>query len=156
MQLQDYFKEFTAWDALSERQRSFFYGDDYLPLPASHAARISRLHGIRAVEFIRLALYQMPNNTSFALTDFKHEQVMLLEGVWGDQARITAVRDWLYQTGMPFSTQVFLLRHEEVIATDWKTLVRYWDAFAWSVGVDQTKSWLCAFHHEQVMTFMRY
>lgn len=161
MQLQDYFKEFTAWDALTEPQRSFFCGDDYLPLLPSHAARISRLHGIRAVEFIRFALYQMPSYSPFAQTDFKHKQIMLLEDVWGDQARIAAVRDWLYQTGVPFSTQVFLLRHEEVIATDWKILVLYWDAFAWSVGVemlvvDQTKSWLCTFHHEQVITFMRH
>lgn len=161
MQLKDYFEEFTAWDLLTEQQRSFFWGEDYLPLPPSHAARISRLHGIRAVEFIRLALYQLPNYSLAALTDFKHKQVVLLEDVWGDQTKIAEVRDWLYQTSVPFSTQVFLLRHEEVIATDWKTLVLYWDAFAWSVGVemlvvDQTKSWLCTFHHEQVITFMRY
>lgn len=161
MQLQDYLKEFTAWDMLSERQSSFFCGDDDLPLPPSHAARIARLHGIRAVEFIRLALYQTPNNSSDASTHFKHKQIMLLEDVWRDQTKIAAVRDWLYQTGVPFSTQVFLLRHEEVIAMDWKILVRYWDAFAWSVGVemlvvDQTQSWLCAFHHEQVITFMRH
>ena len=86
---------------------------------------------------------------------------MLLDNVWGDQTKIAAVRDWLYQAGVPFSTQVFLLRHEEVVATDWKTLVRYWDAFARSVGVemliiDHTKSWLCTFHHEQVLTFMRH
>ena len=161
MQLQDYLKEFTAWDALSERQRSFFCGDDYLPLPPSHAARISRLHGIRAVEFIRLALSQMPSNSTDASTHFKHKQTMLLDNVWGDQTKIAAVRDWLYQAGVPFSTQVFLLRHEEVVATDWKTLMRYWDAFARSFGVemlivDHTKSWLCTFHHAQVLTFMRH
>ncbi len=161
MRLQAYLKEFTAWDSLSEQQRSFFCGDDYLPLPPSHAACISRLHGIRAVEFIRLALYQLPKYSPTALSDFKQKHVMLLEDVWGSQTKIAAVRDWLYQAGVPFSTQVFLLRHEEVIATDWKILVLYWDAFAWSVGVemlvvDQTKSWLCAFHHEQVITFMRH
>lgn len=161
MRLQDCLKEFTEWDSLTEQQRAFFFGDDYLPLPPSHAVRISRLHGIRAVEFIRLALYQLPKYSPAALSDFKQKQVMLLEDVWGDQTKISEVREWLYQTGVPFSTQVFLLRHEEVIATDWKTLVKYWDAFARSVGVemlivDQTKSWICTFHHEQVLTFMRH
>ncbi len=161
MQLEDFLPQFTPWAELKEEQRSrFFHGDEYLPLPETHAARISRLHGIAAVEFISHALYQLPRYSRAATGSFKHEQVCLTYDLW-DEKGVAYVRDWLCKTGVPFSTPVYLLYYEQVIATEWKILVRYWDAFACSVGVfmlvvDKSKSWACEFHHEEAITFMRY
>lgn len=161
MELQDFLGEFKAWDSLSEHERGFFVGDNYLPLPKSHAARISVLKGIRAREFIRLALYKVPNYSVAASCQFKHEDNILLHDVWNDEHKIAEVRDWLYKTGVPFSNQVYLLYDNLVVSTDWKIVVTYWDALAWSVGVemiaiDTTKSWICCFHHEEVITFMSF
>ncbi len=161
MELNDFLDEFKAWDSLSERQRSFFWDDDYLPLPKLHAERISTLSGIRAVEFIRLALYNVPTYSIAASCDFKHKDHVLLHDVWNDKKKIAEVRDWLYKKGIPFSNRVYLLYDDLVVLTDWKILVTYWDALAWSVGfemiaLDSTKSWICCFHHEEVITFMSF
>lgn len=161
MELQDFLGEFKAWDSLSKQDRSFFIGDNYLPLPKSHAARISILKGIRAREFVRLALYKVPNYSVAATCQFKHEDHILLHDVWNDESKIAEVRDWLYQKGIPFSNQVYLLYDNLVVSTAWKIVVTYWDALAWSVGVemiaiDNTKSWICCFHHEEVITFMSF
>ena len=48
-----------------------------------------------------------------------------------------------------------------IVATEWKIVVKYWDAFFWAVGMemlvlDTTKSWVCSFHHEDTLTFQRY
>lgn len=160
MQLKDFLPQFTPWAELREAQRSFFVGDEYLPLPEAHATRIFRLHGIAAVEFIRRALYKVPSYSIAATGDFKFVEQCFIEKLW-DEKGIAQVRGWLFNTGVPFSTPVYLLYHEEVIATEWKILVRYWDAFACNVGVamvvvDNSKSWACEFDHNDVITFMRY
>ena len=161
MELQDFQSDFKAWDSLTESQRSFFVGDGYLPLPKLHAERISILKGIQAVEFIRLALYKVPNYSIAASCNFKNKDNFLLYYVWSDANKIAEVRDWLYKKGIPFSNKVYLLYDDLVVSTDWKIVVTYWDALAWSVGVemvviDSTKTWVCCFHHEEVITFMNF
>ena len=96
----------------------------------------------------------MPRYSIDATADFKHKKVCLIYDLWDDKGIAL-------NTGVPFSTPVYLLYHEEVIATEWKILVRYWDAFACNVGVamlvvDSSKSWACEFDHNDVITFMRY
>lgn len=52
-------------------------------------------------------------------------------------------------------------RAGHVVQTTWRMVVRYWDAFAWSVGfkmiaVDQTLRWACCFHDEELIVFGRW
>lgn len=161
MNLDDFAPHFKAWDELSEEDRWFFVGEEYLPLDKSHAERISVLQSSEARELTRRLLYGVPGYSSVASSTFNHEESIHLEDVWGDEPKIQEVRDWLYRRGVPYSRRVYLLYDNLVVAADWKILVRYWDAFAWSVGVemvalDSTKSWVCSFDHEQVITFRSY
>jgi hypothetical protein len=155
----EYKNHFQSWNQLTGEQREeFFIGDEYLPLPETHADRIRVLQGTVAREFIKEALAGVPGYSSSATSRFTKEESILLSGVWNDQKRIQEVRDWLHHRGLSYSTPVHLLYDDLVVETDWKIVVRYWDALAWSVGVemlalDSTKSWTCSFHHEDVVTF---
>lgn len=163
MQLKDFLPQFIPWDELKEEQKNRFFFDEELPLPEAHAARISVLHGKAASEFIGEALDNVPYPYYWFGNkgDFKHFEKYPLFNV-GSEESIAQVREWLFKTGVPFSTLVYLLYDApRVVSTEWKILVRYWDAFAWSVGmamvvVDDTTSWFCEFHHEDVITFKRY
>lgn len=112
MELNDFLDEFKAWDSLSERQRSFFWGDDYLPLPKLHTERISTLSGIRAVEFIRLALYNVPTYSIAASCDFKHKDHVLLHDVWNDKKKLqksatgSTKKAFLFQTEFIFCMMI--------------------------------------------------
>ena len=117
--------------------------------------------GKEARDFIKEALYRVPGYSCAATSSYLCEKYVLLSGVWSDPIRIQCIRDWLYQTGVPFSNRVFLLYDNAVVSTDWKIVVRYWDAFAWSVGMemvalDESRPWVCSFHHEEIITFRSY
>jgi hypothetical protein len=80
---------------------------------------------------------------------------------WRRIQDVQATREWLHQRGVPYSTNIYLVYGEAIVATEWKILVKYWDAFAWSVGfamlaLNESKSWVCEFHHEDVITFQSY
>ena len=161
MTLGRYADNFSRWNDLSVSERTFFVGDNYLPLPQSHANRIAVLRGSPAREFIREAIYGLPGYSPAATENFTSEESVHLTDVWNDESRVQEVRQWLHDRRIPYPTQVFLLYDNLVVVTDWKSVVRYWDAFAWSVGVemmavDSTKSWVCSFHHEEVITFRSY
>lgn len=163
MQLKDFLPQFTPWDELKEEQKSRFFFDEELPLPEAHAARISVLHGKAASEFIGEALDNVPYPYYWFGNkgDFKHFETYSLMNGRSDET-VTQVRDWLFKRGIAFSAPVYLLYDDPlVVSTEWKILVRYWDSFELSVGmamvvVDRSKSWACEFHHEEVITFMRY
>ena len=162
MEPQQNVNEFRSWHELSEKERSrVFSGENYAPLPASHAERIEVLLGIKAVEFARETLKGVPGYSSTATTSFQREESLSLANCWTTAAGIQTVREWLHARSVPYSTKVYLLYNEAAVATEWKILVKYWDAFAWCIGVemlvlDSTKSWVCEFHHEDVVTFRRY
>ena len=162
MNLAEYEPYFIQWSSLTEEQRDlFFIGDEYLPLPDSHADRIKVLIGAEARSFMGEALHAVPGYSSAATSIFVQEKFISTADVWTDEAKVQAVRDWLYHTGVPFSRRVFLLYDRLVVSTDWKIVVKYWDAFAWSVGVatlilDESKTWVCRFDHEDVITFSSY
>jgi len=155
----EYEKYFHPWNQLSEEQRQLFFNRaEYLPLPADHADRIRVLKGAAAREFAKQALLDIPGYSSSISSEFRKEDSMPLSEVWNDQQKIQQVRDWLHRRGISYSTLVYLLYDDLVVATDWKMVVKYWDAFAWAVGVemlalDSTKTWVCSFHHEDVITF---
>lgn len=161
MEVSRYAPHFRKWNSLSETERNFFVGDEYLPLNKSHADRIEVLLGKDARDFVKEALYKVPGYSYAATSSYVHEKHVMLSDVWNDPIKIQGVRDWLYQTGVPFSNRVFLLYDSVVVSTDWKIVVKYWDAFAWSVGMemvalDESRSWVCSFHHEEVITFRSY
>jgi len=155
----EYEDQFHSWEHLSVKQREeFFIGEEYLPLPPTHADRIRVLHGAPARELIKKALVGFPGYSSTATSKFTREESILLTDVWNDQSKIQQVRDWLHNKGLSYSSLVHLLYDDLVVATDWKIVVKYWDAFAWRVGIemlalDSTKSWACSFHHEDAITF---
>lgn len=161
MQVSRYAPHFKQWDSLSEAERSFFVSDEYVVLNKPHADRIEVLRGPEARAFIKEALYKVPGYSCAATSTHVHEKHVMLTDVWNDPIRIQAVRDWLCQTAVPFSNRVFLLYDSVVVSTDWEIVVKYWNAFAWSVGkemvaLDESKSWVCSFHHEEVITFQSF
>ncbi|MEM7332474.1 MAG: hypothetical protein AAF490_10295 [Chloroflexota bacterium] len=159
--LADFDTKFKEWSLLTDKERAFFFGDEYLPLPRNHANRISIIKDSLALKFTKIALDKVPTYSINSDANFKNEMTINLDEVWGKEQKIQDVRNWLFERGIPFSRTIYLLYSDIVVKTDWKTLVNYWDAFGDSVGVemlaiDSTKSWLCSFHHENVITFYSY
>lgn len=72
-----------------------------------------------------------------------------------------AVRKWLFDRGVLFKTAVFLsyrYQRDLAIATTWKMVVKYWDAF-WYPGaddltvIDGSLVWALFFWHEEQAFF---
>lgn len=149
------------WDELPERCRDFFcFTDDYLPLPTDHAAQIGLLAPDDAARLWSWAFSSIPPGwPERSVERFEHEAVLSAHDCWNDATKRAEVRRWLYDRGIPFRRAVYLLYdRNQVVQTTWKMVVRYWDAFAWSVGyamiaVDHTLRWACCFHHEEVFVF---
>ena len=148
------------WLGLSERDRSFFCGDDYLPLPPQHAAQIGLLAQEDAAQLTSWAFSAIPPGWP-DLTDqrFEYEHQLNVRECWNDDVRRAEVTRWLFGRGVRFRRTVYLLYERgRVVQTTWRMVVRYWDAFAWSVGyamfaVDHTLQWACCFHHEDMFVF---
>jgi len=149
------------WDHLPERDRDFFcFEDDYLPLRSDHAAQIGLLAAEDAARLSSWAFSSLPAGWPERPDErFEHEVMLNIQGCWNDEARRAEVRKWLFDRSVPFSRSVYLLYDKKrVVQTTWKMVVRYWDAFAWSVGysmiaVDHTLTWACCFHHEDMFVF---
>ena len=90
---------------------------------------------------------------------FEQEAELAIGDCWDDPARRAEVRRWLFERSVPFGRTVYLLyERDRVVQATWRMVVRYWDAFAYSVGlsmvaVDYTLQWACCFHHEEVIIF---
>ena len=146
-----------SFDELSEKERAFFVGDHYLPLDASHCERIRLLAREDALKLWSWMPFKHRVFGASGNSLFNDIDSIRLE--WNADED-PEVRDWLFKRGIPFAREVFILHHDRrtVIRTDWKMLVRYWDAFSWSVGVealviDRSVSWCCRLHHESVLVF---
>ncbi len=148
------------WPDLSERDRSFFCGDHYLPLPASHAGQIAL---VLPPDNSRLAAWAFsgipPGWPDRRGAGFEHQALLNVADCWDDTARRADVTRWLFNHGIPFRQTVYLVyERDRVVQTTWRMVVRYWDAFAWQVGyamlaVDHTLQWACCFHHEEMFVF---
>jgi hypothetical protein len=149
------------WDRLSEDERLFFcFQDDSLPLSPNHAARIFRLNREDAERVWAWRESLFPRDWPDGKEFFRYERFLRLESTdWNDETGGTRVRNWLFECGIPFERDVFLVYgHDLVVEVTWKILVLYWPAFAWSVGVgmvvlDRTGQWACGFHHENFIVF---
>jgi hypothetical protein len=148
------------WDELSGFDRRFFCVEDYLPLPAHHAAQIRLLRRADAIRLADWAWTAIPPGWPDRTEQrFPHEESISIRDCWNDEAGRARVRRWLFGQGIPFRRTVYLLYDEErVVETTWRMVVRYWDAFAWSVGyamvaVDHTLQWAVCFHHEEFFVF---
>lgn len=156
--------EAVGWNDLPDSERDFFcFEEEYLPLPATHAAQISRLKSAdaqRVWQWLSPSIpsgwpdheKHFPNETTFSLND-EH---------WESEAGNGVVRRWLHERDIPYATHVFLIYESgKIIQMPWKLTIKYWDALAWSIGysmfvMDQTRQWACCFHHENVIVFGTY
>lgn len=149
------------WSDLSDDERSFFqFDDEYLPLPADHAAKISLVEHGDATRLATWAFASIPPGwPDRADGGYAIEERLGIRDSWNDPVRREDVRRWLYERGVPFGRTVYLLyERDRVVRTTWQMAVKYWDAFAWSVGyamiaTDHTLQWACCFHHEDVIVF---
>ncbi|MEM7591250.1 MAG: hypothetical protein AAF383_06990 [Cyanobacteria bacterium P01_A01_bin.83] len=147
-----------TFNELSEKETGFFTGDEYLPLPNDHALQIIILDRESLAMVKSLAMSRFNEYLVYGCNSFSYVQKKPLHDKWNSELGIQEVRQWLYDLGIPFSQKVFLLYSDNMIVTSWKILVKYWDAFAWSVGVamyafDTSMNWICEFHHEDVITY---
>ncbi len=161
MNIEKFSNGFKNWSELTETEKDFFCGDEYLPFYNNHEERVSVLYGPDARQLIEQALFQIPEYKTGVVSGKRDEDYILLGDVWSNKGKIQDVRQWLYSKGVPFSTMVYLLYDNQVAKVDWKFLVTYWDALAWNVGMamvatDLTGNWACEFHHEDVITFYKY
>lgn len=148
------------WIELREEDRSFFFfGDEYLPLHPNHAAQIALLDAKSGENVSTWGFAAIPQGWPDS-NEIKYtaEESLSIADCWNESTRRSEVREWLFGRGVPFRRVVYLLYEHRVVQTTWKMVVRYWDAFAWSVGyamvaVDHTLEWACCFHHEDVIVF---
>ena len=148
------------WDELTDDERGFFcFQDDYLPLHPNHAAQIELVVPDDAKRLSAWAFSAIPHGwPDRDAQAFAHETSLNVRDCW-DGERGADVRKWLFDRGVPFGRTVYLLyERDRVVRTTWRMVVRYWDAFAWSVGyamiaVDHNLKWACCFHHEDVFIF---
>lgn len=157
---------FSPWLSLNEQQKSFFYLSDNCMLAEEDAVQISVLYGDTAAIFITAMLEGIPGYCNTASRHILQQNRLNLAQLAGQANESDVVQQWLYQTGVPVAALVYVLyqAHNEfwVVATTWRILVSYWEAFTFSVTVDMlvldsTKNWLCRFHvGSEVINFVRY
>ena len=148
------------WSELSEPERDFFcFDDDVASLPPNHAAQMALLAPGDNDRLASWAFAALPPGWPDGGDKFEWEDQLRIHECWNDPVRVAQVRRWLFDRGIPFRRTVYLIYgYDRVVQTTWRMVVRYWDAFAWSVGyamvaVDHTLQWACCFHHEEVIVF---
>lgn len=166
MIIESFSTTFKPWPELTQQQKSFFHLADNTGLADEDAAQTSVLFGEAAASFINVMLDSVPGYSSTASRQVLHKESLNLAALAGQANKFEAVRQWLYQTGVPLAAPVYVLyqAHNEfwVVATTWRILVNYWEAFTFSVTVDMlvldsSKDWLCRFQMEvEVISFVRY
>ena len=147
-----------TFDQLSEQETGFFIEDQDFVLPKNHALQIILLDKESFKRVNSIARSRLWDTSKHDFRSFPHKQKILLYDKWDSNSGIQEVRQWLYGLNIPFKQNIFLWYSDQIILTTWKILVRYWDAFAWSVGVemfafDSSMNWVCEFHHEDVITY---
>lgn len=113
--------------------------------------------------------------TSYLL-DLLHSARLVTEGGWNpfkdnfktvetfdkfyntDESR-QLLKKWLYQRGIPFSNQVFLLEtNDNAVVATWKMIIRH-SPFIFpgddAVVFDKSLNWCLFFYHENIMFFGR-
>lgn len=157
---------FIPWSSLNEQQKFFFYLAEGATLADTDTAQNSVLFGEAAASFITALLEGVPGYSPTTTRCILQQDRLNLAQLAGQANEIDIVGQWLYQTGVPVAAPVYVLyqAHNEfwVVATTWRILVSYWEAFTFSVAVDMlvldsTKDWLCRFQMgAEVIGFMRY
>ncbi|MFN0019833.1 MAG: hypothetical protein ACKVP0_16370 [Pirellulaceae bacterium] len=149
------------WSELSERERGFFgFGDAYLPLHPNHAAQIALLASADVQRLTSWASTSIPAGWPDRTEQrFPFEEKKSVCDCWNDEVRRAEIRHWLFERGIPLRRTVYLIYEKDrVVQTTWRMVVRYWDAFSWSVGyamigMDHMLQWACCFHHEEFIVF---
>ncbi|MFN7629192.1 MAG: hypothetical protein ACK5PZ_20390 [Pirellula sp.] len=154
----------TPWNELDASSRGVAFVEDmYGTLPDVHLEQIHRVTASSLSEMNRWLDVLLPPTVSADQLGFSESRFLQLEeSSWNTDDGIQSVRQWLHDCGVPYGTTVFLFYDRAMIlAMPWKLVLRYWNAWAWSVGysmiaVDSTCQWACMFHHENVIQFGRH
>jgi hypothetical protein len=157
-------RQTTPWNELDASSRGITLVEDmYGNLPDVHLEQIHRVDASSLSEMNRWLDALLPPTVSADQLGFpKSRFLQLEESSWNTDEGIQSVRQWLHDCGVPYSTTVYLFYDRAMIlAMPWKIVLRYWNAWAWSVGysmtvVDSTCQWACMFHHENVIQFGRH
>lgn len=126
----------------------------------AHRARIRLLSPEDAAAVQRHADETIPPGWPESSNVFPEHEVLNYHHITRDDPHAdldAAVRQWLYNRGIPFGRRVFLLMDGRyVFQLPWRLVVRYWRVFDQHCGfasyvIDQTKAWALCFHHESFM-----
>ncbi|MFH5803217.1 hypothetical protein [Alienimonas sp. DA493] len=153
----------VRWSELSPEERGFAWlEENYGPLPRTHLESIAKVEledRRRLIAWLdRLLPWESADRLGFPLC----ERLRLPDESWNTDAGVESVRQWLYGRSVPYGTTIYAFYdRRQALRMPWRLLVKYWDAFAWSVGdsmiaTDSTGQWACVFHHENVIEFGRY
>ena len=154
----------TAWSELEPAKRGLTLLDEiYGETPIVHLEQIRRIHNDSLPDMNRWLDKMLPVAPSADQLGFPESRFLKLdESSWNTEQGVQSVRHWLHESGTPYSTIAYLFYDRTMILSmPWKIVLRYWKAWAWSVGysmiaVDSTCQWACMFHHENVIEFGRY
>ena len=133
-----------------------FTDPQYRILPSVHLEQLRPLSPESSRQVWRLTL-PLHEDLPFTANIFRVVDSMLLDDA--DPTAIRAVRKWLFGRGVPFKSPVFVSYNPEwAIATTWKMVVKYWDAF-WYPGsddltvIDESLTWALLLWHESQAFF---
>jgi len=134
-----------------DKRTLFGTSEDFDSLPAPHKEQI-RFLDHHAFVYLRtlFRVAQMGGTGSFK--DFSKDDYKEIEEFNDKDNGEKQLKQWLYERGIPFSKNVFILA-DQAIYTTWKIIVEYaFEAF-WNKDVyvfDQSLTWcLFHFHHDK-------
>jgi hypothetical protein len=151
----------TPWTELPHDNRGagllFELYDD---VPANHVSQISRIDPDSVADLDEWYHRVLPRSESRDSLGFPESRIRILDdSSWNTEVGIQEVRQWIHNLGIPYDTTTYLFYDRPVILRmPWRLVVKYWTAWAWSVGyamtaVDSSGQWACMFHHENVIQF---
>ena len=135
----------------------------YDNVPASHVSQISRIDRDSVADLEEWFYRVLPRSESRDSLGFPESRFRLLDdSSWNTEDGNQSVGQWIHDLGIPYDTITYLFYDRPVIlCMPWRLLVKYWTAWAWSVGyamtaVDSSGQRACMFHHENVIQFGSY
>jgi hypothetical protein len=150
-----------SWSDLEPACRGLPHiADDFAAVPATHIQQVRRISDESLAGMQEWLRARLPVSRSRDQLGYPESHILRLDDdSWNTEAGSRSVRQWLHDRGVRYGTTVYLFYDDPLILSmPWRILVRYWNAWAWSVGysmtaVDSTCQWACMFHHENVIEF---
>ena len=156
----DFTPTLIRWSQLSPSERGYSWlEENYGSVPQTHLESIARVDVADRPRLNSWLDRVLPQKSADRLCFPNSELLHLTDESWNTDAGVQTVRQWLYNRSVPYRTTIYCFYdRDQVLCLAWRLLVKYWDAFAWSVGyamiaTDSTCQWACMFHHENVIEF---